>query len=185
MEFSKLLADEHQAIRRALNVLESIREKIQDGCSVDTHDVNAILLFLHCFADGCHQGKEESIVFPALKQSLQNRGESRLLTLDLESLLNEHQQDRDLIQRSQTALFAKQGSDFAEYSRKLIDLVYEHIAKEERILLPMAEQILTPQEAIAVGMRMQEANAIYGECQVTLLLDMLMRLEQKFTSKAA
>jgi hypothetical protein len=34
-------------------------------------------------------------------------------------------------------------------------------------------------------MRMQEANGIYGERQVTLLLDMLKRLEQKFMSKAA
>jgi hemerythrin-like domain-containing protein len=187
MEFTQLLAAEHQAIRRALNVLESMRDKMQHGYSVDIHDVNALLLFLHCFADGCHQGKEESILFPALKQSLQNpnRGDSRFLTLDLESLLGEHKQERDLIQKTQTALFARQGSDFADQSRRLIDLLVEHIVQEERILLPMAEQILTPQEAIAAGMQMQEANASFGECQVTLLLDMLKRLEDKFLSKAA
>jgi hemerythrin-like domain-containing protein len=187
MEFSELLTGEHQAIRRALNVLESMKDKILHGCSVDIHDVNALLLFLHGFADGCHQGKEESILFPALRQALDNRylGDSGFSILDIESLFEEHKEERDLIYRTQTALFAKQDSDFVEYTRKLIKLLLEHIAREERILFPMAERILTQEEAIAVGVRIQEANATFGECQVTLLLDILKRLEEKFMSKAA
>jgi regulator of cell morphogenesis and NO signaling len=186
MACCELLIDEHEPIRRALNVLESMSDKIQQDLTVDIHEVNAILLFLHCFADGCHQTKEESILFPALRQSLQDRGggASRFSMLDIEALLEEHRQERDLIEKIQIALFARDGDEFAGQARKLIDLLSEHIVKEERILFPAAEQILNQQEASAVGMRIQEANANFGECQVTLLLDMLKRLEEKFMPRA-
>jgi hemerythrin-like domain-containing protein len=187
MEFSRVLRSEHKPIQRALNVLESMRQKIQQEGSVDVHDVNAILTFIHCFDGGCHQAKEESILFPALRRSLQARyrHDSMSGITNIESLLEKHKQELDLIERTRVALLAQEGPDFAEHVRKLIEIISEHIIEEEQILFPMAEEIFTQQEGIAVGLRLQEADASFGECQIRLLLDMLSRLEEKFISKAA
>ena len=142
MEFSEILTEEHNQIRRAMNVLSAITHQIQQGRSVDIHNVNAILLFLHSFADRCHQAKEESILFPAIRRALRDQqSDSRL---DLESLLKEHQEECWLI-----------------------------------------EQLLKEPQTVALGVRIREANADFGECHITLLMDMLKQVELAFGLKAA
>src|SRR5215470_2283662 len=69
MDFSKLLTEEHKAIRRAMDILNMMTEQANRGMQVDIHDVHALLLFLHYFADASHQVKEEAILFPALDAS--------------------------------------------------------------------------------------------------------------------
>lgn len=183
MEFSEILTEEHNHIRRAMNVLSAITHQIQQGRSVDIHNVNAILLFLHSFADRCHQAKEESILFPAIRRALQDqRSDSRL---DLESLLKEHQEECWLIEQTQIAIFTGDSSNFVEGAGKLIELVNEHIIKEERMLFPLIEQILAEKQTVALGVRIREANADFGECHITLLMDMLNQVELAFGLKAA
>lgn len=95
MEFSRLLSEEHKPIRRALHVLKVMTEQVEQGVWTDRHDVNALLIFLHYFVDVCHQAKEESILFPALKSSQKYYG-SRA---QLEGLLEEHNEERGLLEK--------------------------------------------------------------------------------------
>jgi hemerythrin-like domain-containing protein len=182
MEFSDELMKEHEPIRRALSLLRSVREQIQAGDSVDVHDVNAILLFLHSFADCCHQEKEESLLFPALKWALHDQQEP---ALDIESLIAAHREECDLIGKTQTALFTGARSLFAEYARQLIELFTEHLAREEQVLFPLSEKILTEQQLMALAVGIRQANAMFGERHLAILMDMLKQLEQKFGLEAA
>jgi len=175
MEFSEMLIEEHKPIRRALDVLEAMRAKVERGDSTDRHDVNALLIFLHYFADACHQAKEESILFPVLE-----RVKKRAPSMELEGLLEEHNQERSLIEQTQITLFTEEHREFIQNVRKLIDLLSGHMVKEEQVLFPLAEQILTREEAAQLGVRMEESDAKFGFTQRKLLLQMLEHLEKVY-----
>jgi hemerythrin-like domain-containing protein len=180
MDFSKFLTDEHKAIRRAVDVLNAMTKQVEQGVGVDRHDVNALLIFLHYFADACHQAKEETILFPALQESV-----GFTSSLEPGSLLKKHNQERSLIEQMQVTLFTETPPQFIASARRLIDVLSEHVTNEESVLFPLAEQILTREKAIEIGERMQEADANFGYTQRKLLLDLLHQLADKYIRKAA
>jgi len=61
------LKNDHEAILFALGILESIGIKISEGEKLIAADILALIDFLREFADTCHHGKEEEILFPALE----------------------------------------------------------------------------------------------------------------------
>src|SRR5262249_5650858 len=104
MRFSELFLAEHELIHRAVAVLERMTAKADAGIYADRHDINALLIFLHYFVDACHQTKEESILFPTLRQAqtpVQSSQSPASVVGEIEDLLREHVEDRFLIERSQ------------------------------------------------------------------------------------
>jgi hemerythrin-like domain-containing protein len=180
VEFADLLNSEHRAIRRAVNVLRTMTEQVEHGLTTDRHDVNALLIFLHYFGDACHQAKEESILFPALKPS-----EKFPLSVQPEKLLREHHEERGLIESAQLALFTDKQDEFIASARRVADLLLEHADKEEHVLFPLAEGLMTREMANEVTGKLQEADAKFGFTQRKLLMDMLDHLEDKYIRKAA
>ena len=180
VEFADLLNSEHKAIRRAVNVLRAMTEQVEHGLTTDRHDVNALLIFLHYFVDACHQAKEESILFPALEPS-----EKFPLSVQPEKLLREHHEERCLIESAQLALFTDKQDEFIASARRVADLLLEHADKEEHVLFPLAEKLMTREMANEVTGKLQEADAKFGFTQRKLLMDMLDHLEDKYIRKAA
>jgi hemerythrin-like domain-containing protein len=184
MEFSEVLIKEHASIRRALNVLQEMMRNAELDPSINIHDVNALLIFLHYFADIYHQGKEESILFPILRRSQRFiRGD--FAREELAGLLAEHSEERWLIEKAQLALFSKEPSEFIENARTLAQVLSEHALKEEQELFPMAEETLTQPEAEEVSRRFAEADASLGDSRRTLLMELLQDLEGKYLRRVA
>jgi len=180
MDYSRFLTDEHKTIRRAVDVLNAMTARAEQNVNVDIHDVNALLMFLHYFGDVCHQAKEETILFPALQSS-----EGFTSSFDPGALLKGHNEERALIEQTQLTLFTDNHSEFVASARKLINVLSEHLTKEESVVFPLAEQILTREKAMEIGYRMQEADANFGYTQRKLLLDLLQQLADKYIRKAA
>ena len=188
MRFSELFLAEHQLIYRATAVLERMTNQADTGIYADRHDINALLIFLHYFVDAFHQAKEESILFPTLRQaqtSVQSADSAAALARELDNLLGEHVEDRVLIDRSHLLLFSGKPEEFAEKGKALALLLSKHAHHEEQYLFPLAEQILTWEQADSVAMRMEHADAQFGESQKKLLVDILEELERKYLTKAA
>ncbi|MDW7967697.1 MAG: hemerythrin domain-containing protein, partial [Thermoanaerobaculum sp.] len=105
--------------------------------------MSQILDFIRTFADACHHGKEEDLLFPALESC----GFSREVG-PLAVMLVEHQRGRALVRQAAQALEAAAGGDrqaAGEVARALADwaqLIEQHIAKENRVLFPMAQEVL-------------------------------------------
>src|ERR1700752_4441009 len=118
MEYSELLSREHEVVYRAIHVLEMMADG-EYSPSIDRHDVNALLIFLHYFVDTYHQAKEEGLLFPVLKRSRQ-ADPCNTERDELEKLLAEHHEERSLIEKTQLALFSTQRSEFIEQAEKLI-----------------------------------------------------------------
>jgi len=185
MGFSEILLKEHEPIRRAIKVLGEMASDVENGVSIDKHDMNALLIFLHYFADAYHQLKQENILFPIFKESQKSVWIEPEVREQLHDLLKEDKEERSAIEKTRIALFSEDPFDFVASARKLTRLLWEHALKEEQILFPIAERIITPEQADVIVMRIEEADAEFGCSQRTLLMELLQELEAKYLRKAA
>ena len=93
------LMHEHEAILFALKILEAIGQRLDAGRPTDSEDIAAFIGFLKEFADKCHHGKEEGILFPALVAAgIPEQGGP------IGVLLAEHVQGRDWIRQMEASL---------------------------------------------------------------------------------
>ena len=148
MQPIKDLKMEHDAVQLTLRILDKICQKIeQSGEIIDLQHIDQLLEFFKVFVDKCHHGKEEELLFPALE----NVGVSREGG-PIEVLLHEHQQGREYVQNMNAALVQYKKGDrtavdeFMKTAKGYINLLNQHIDKENGVLFPLAEKHLSEQE---------------------------------------
>jgi hemerythrin-like domain-containing protein len=93
------------------------------------------------FVDGMeqHLQAEEQLLFPAFEEaSGMSEGPTSVMR-------HEHQQMRALFEQMGEALAAQNSDDYLGASETLLILMQQHNAKEEQILYPMLDQMLSPQ----------------------------------------
>jgi hemerythrin-like domain-containing protein len=141
------LVHEHKAIKVMLSIMNKIAENIRNDQTVDTNDIESIVDFLKTFADKCHHGKEENALFPALVETgIPKEGGP------IGVMLHEHAVGREYIKEisTKTEQFKSGNSEalqlIANSLLSYINLLHAHIQKEENILFPMGEKILTAQK---------------------------------------
>lgn len=144
---TQTLRHEHDAILRMLDATEEAARHLTAGAPVEPHVLEGLLEFFRQFADRCHHGKEEDLLFPKLAE----KGLPRNLG-PIGVMLLEHDQGRALIQQMTLAAAEYQAghegaaSRWAEAARAYAKLLREHIAKENNILFVMAERMLSAEE---------------------------------------
>jgi hemerythrin-like domain-containing protein len=97
----------------------------------------------------------------------------------LHQMLFEHDQERSLVEGLEDSLYAKKGPDFAHFASRLIDLIRNHIYKEDNILFDIVDGSLSPEQDDRVV-------AEFNKFQInrSFLAD-LRRLEWKYLRKVA
>jgi hemerythrin-like domain-containing protein len=139
---SKAIADlmkEHEAILSALQILERMIAKIEKATVVDTEDIHNFTGFLKEFADKCHHGKEEGLLFPALTRAgIPEKGGP------IEVMLFEHAQGRQLIREMEDSITDQADLvKLTQAAKAYTILLRNHIQKENNVLFPMADKVLT------------------------------------------
>lgn len=141
-----LLKDEHDLILRGLAVLEKVAARLAQGEAVAAGTVEKLVEFFRNFADRCHHGKEEAMLFPALESAGLPRdgGPTGVMCF-------EHEEGRACVRAigGAAARLAKDptaGREIVQHARQFIALLRAHIEKENNVLFVMADSIL-PQEA--------------------------------------
>ena len=141
MKPSDILKNEHRVIEQVLNCLEKVAQQGTSAGELDARSAEQAIDFFRNFADRCHHGKEESHFFPAMeaKGFSGDCGPTRVMRL-------EHELGRREVAGMSDALAALEAGDsaapqrFAEHARAYIDLLREHIQKEDHCLFGMADQ---------------------------------------------
>ncbi len=157
------LREEHQGILLMLRILEKVVSKLEEKERVDPAHLERIVEFLRVFADKCHHGKEEDLLFPAMEKAgiPRERG-------PIGVMLAEHQQGRGYIRGMAEAIDRnrkkdpKALADFAENARNYVVLLTQHIKKEDNVLFPMGEKVLSKeiQEGLLEGFEKIEVERI-------------------------
>ncbi len=144
MQAVKELKDEHHGIGIMLNIMSSVAVKISMGEKIEAEHLEEMLEFLSGFADKCHHGKEEDILFGQLEPF-----KPQLPGNIIEDLLAEHVAGRQLIASARQSVRAyKQGDKKALQQvgnsfREYVTLLRAHIAKENRQLFPVIDNVLS------------------------------------------
>ena len=142
-----VLMNEHRLIEQVLGSLETFVAEVEDGCEPARTVLADYAAFLRGFADACHHGKEEDILF----QRMVDRGFSRE-SGPVAVMLHEHRVGRSHVSVLHEAgagdgpLTAVETQLVLENSAAFVPLLRAHIQKEDRILYPMALRLLTGPE---------------------------------------
>ena len=157
------LKEEHQGILLMLKILDKVAAKLAAGEKVEVRHLERIVEFLRVFADKCHHGKEEDLLFPEMeKAGIPKEGGP------IGVMLAEHEQGRGFIKGMAEALDRRVKGDpqalpaYGENARTYIALLIQHIDKEDNILFPMGEKVLSQktQEELVEGLEKIELERI-------------------------
>jgi hemerythrin-like domain-containing protein len=151
MKPTEELSREHEAILRMIAVLADMAGHLETGTPVDPDDLERSLEFIRVFADKCHHAKEEDLLFPAMEKAgiPRERG-------PIGVMLAEHERGRKHVQAMAKAIPGIRSGDqhaaaaFAAAARAYGDLLSLHIAKEDRVLYPLADSRLTDDQQAAL-----------------------------------
>ena len=172
------LRHEHEAILFTLRVLDRMRAQAEAGKALDTGDALALVAFLKEFADKCHHGKEEGILFPALEKAGVAREGG-----PIGAMLHEHELGRGHIRDMEAALRRKPADPaaFAAAADAYARLLSQHIEKENTVLFPMGERALGGEELEAIYGRFEEhEEKVIGAGRHEELHAMLDGFEKKY-----
>lgn len=137
-----VLRQEHQRILQVMTVLETHLDR---AGALDFDTVEKCVRFFRLFADACHHGKEEDLLFPALEAQGMPRDSGPIA-----AMLDDHRMGRGLVGRMAASLDAARNGDpaserqLADAGRGYIDLMRAHILKEDHVLFDMADDMVGP-----------------------------------------
>ncbi len=154
-----ILREEHQWILRVVEALQRTLEATLGGGDLDLHAIGDCVSFFRLFADACHHGKEEDLLFPELVAS-GLPGDSGPIAV----MLAEHRRGRAFVQAMKEALDQLRAGDAEAEHRLLqaafgyIELIRGHIAKEDNILFEIADMRVHGEECASLCARYRDVD---------------------------
>jgi hemerythrin-like domain-containing protein len=132
---------EHRLIERLLDLMSREFKRIKDNVAVDPEFafVDPVFIdtaadFIRTYADRCHHGKEEDILFAALAEKKLSPEHRQIMKELIEEHLFARETTASLIKAKEAYLLEKPGAldDFLAHLEKLVDFYPRHIDKEDK-----------------------------------------------------
>jgi len=158
MKATEILMQEHRLIEQVLDCLEDAAGRLEDGDDIDPDFFIDSAEFVAGFADGSHHRKEEDILFVAMTAN-DVPGDTGPVAV----MLHEHEQGRQFTAGFRSAAEQmKTGDtgaamDVIRNAFDYVNLLREHIIKEDNVLFPMADQVITGDDMVKVSKQFEEA----------------------------
>ncbi len=169
---TQMLEEEHRFIAKAVNATAVIADKLETGEPVALETLQDIVEFMRTYADKCHHGKEEDLLFPMLAQrGVPMRG------CPVEALTHEHTMGRALVKSLAEASDAFRRGDpsakgnLLKILRGIAELHPNHIWKEDYLLFPMTNKVLSAEDQQNLAQEFDKVEESVGH-------DTHQRLEQ-------
>jgi len=150
MKATEILMEEHRLIEQVLDCLEDAAGRLEDGDDISPDFFIDAAEFVAGFADGSHHRKEEDILFVAMTAN-DVPGDTGPVAV----MLHEHEQGRQFTQMKTGDTGA--AMDVIRNAFDYVNLLREHIIKEDNVLFPMADQVITGDDMVKVSKQFEEA----------------------------
>lgn len=143
MKATDILMSEHRVIERVIAAMQVATDRLEKGEDVRIGFFSDVASFIGGFADGCHHKKEEGVLFPMMSDfgvpaeggpigaMLQDHEQSRIFTRGMREAVSQVEAGKK--EAVQTLV---------ENARGYINLLQQHIQKEDGILFPLANQFI-------------------------------------------
>jgi len=177
---TNVLMEEHRVIERMLGALETAAQKLDEGAAVRQGFFLEAAEFIRGFADGRHHHKEEGVLFTVMAGcGVPVKGGP------IGVMLDDHEQARTYTRAmSDAAGRLEAGDDSASAAvvrsaQSYCALLREHIAKEDNILFPMADNVIPAEQQAKLERQFEQAEQEHASQDPTDYLELAGRLEQE------
>jgi hemerythrin-like domain-containing protein len=158
-----VLEDEHRYILKVIGAVTVLAESLEKGEQVEPETFKNIVEFMRIFADKCHHGKEEALLFPLLeKRGVSPQG------CPIGVLIHDHQTGRTLVTGLTEAAEGYQNGDPAALDAILknihgITALYPgHIWKEDYLAFPMSNKVLNSEDQQSLSEEFEKVDENIG-----------------------
>jgi hemerythrin-like domain-containing protein len=142
----EMLMQEHRVIEHVLGALEQAASRTRSGAPLERSRVAEFAAFFRNFADTCHHGKEEDLLFKKMVDAdFPREGGPIAVMLADHRAGREHVGSLHSIGGGSGPLTEAERADFVEHADAYAPMLRQHILKEDRVLYPMAIQTVPPQ----------------------------------------
>lgn len=147
MKPTEILMNEHRVIEQVLQCLGKMAAKLHREKVLDREGAKQAIDFFRNFADRCHHGKEEVHLFTWMEEKgfPRDGGPTGVM-------LHEHEQGRTYVRAMERIIDAAADGDeasqtaFVQNAQSFIQLLSQHIHKEDHCLFPMALKEMSQDE---------------------------------------
>lgn len=180
MESTQTLVHEHDIIKRAIKLLEKANARLAAGDDAVVSVYPKLVDFIRRFADESHHGKEEDILF----QLLVERGMPRENS-PLEIMFTEHETGRGYVREIDKASSRFLSGDKSARAEIIANgagyarLLKDHIYKEDEVLYPMADKILSADDQRKLETEFHRVDERFGRERTRHYEDLVSDLEQE------
>lgn len=151
-EAIRIIRDEHRSMAAVFSALRELARLARDpGVKPDFAAFRAMIYYLDAFPERMHHPKEDSQLFARLLEKAPEAGAL------VEELQAEHVAGARKIRDLERALleFEETGprgaAKFAAAVEDYLDFQWQHMEKEEKRVLPLAERVLAPEDWAAIA----------------------------------
>jgi hemerythrin-like domain-containing protein len=143
MKATDLLRDDHRLIERTLAALAMATVQLEQSAPVRPGFFLGVVEFFEGFVHGVHYRREEGVFFPAMERAGAPRTAGPLAVA-----IREHEESRGIARAMRSAAERWGAGDesarqqLAEDARRYVSLLKQHIAREDQLLFPMAEDMI-------------------------------------------
>jgi hemerythrin-like domain-containing protein len=149
MKPTEELVHEHKVITHVLEAAKIEAGKLKEKVEVNPLLIEKMLDFFRNFTDKCHHVKEEKHLFPMLEGKGMSHNEGPIAVM-----LSEHDEGRRLVSGISNMLPSATRNEreavlsIADNLTSYINLLEKHISKENGVLFPMADKLLSSDDQI-------------------------------------
>src|SRR3989338_5578833 len=138
-KISEILMDEHKYILKVADALEKEYLGIKKGKQINKEFLTEIIDFIRNYADRFHHDKEEEILF---REMCKGDVAGKLHCNAISQMVYEHDLGREFVKNMLEAIDKDNKNKLIENAKGYVDLIREHIYKEDNILYPMADDAI-------------------------------------------
>ena len=160
-----ILSYEHQNILTVLSTLEEECFKME---LIDKSFFIKVISFIRNYSDKFHHAKEEDLLFKEL-------GKVEMHCDPTKQMLYEHDIGRNLVKELEISLNNNNVAKIKLHSNEFIQLLREHIHKEDNILYPMVDEALSSSQQILLLEQFKQLNTQ----DINLHLDFVEECKQR------
>lgn len=147
------LVDEHKLIKRFLALVPDLCQKIESDLEENKPLVKQSVEFIKQFADKFHHAKEEHVLFDYAK------GNPEIINV----MLEDHKKGRCFVKSILLGLETEDAAYITYSLKHYVELLTEHIEKEDEILYPWLQKGMSPYQRDELSIRFDIANHEFGE----------------------
>ena len=141
METTKILNKEHENILKVIASIERECEQLNNGKEIDEKYFEKAIDFIINYADKFHHAKEEDILFEEF-----NKVSEQAHCNPVDQMLHEHNIGRNFVKGMKQAIKIKDKEELIKNAQGYAELLKEHIYKEDHILYPMTEEVISEEK---------------------------------------